>query len=129
MVTNCAAGGLVDATQHSPARGSLLLSSFPSMTVSFRVPSKTALVKQFIAEAGSSIVSVKFIKSDGSLRVIQFNPRDRQEIKGTGHALKSASTIRCRDFRIAREVGQGAWRSFDCERVVSIKAKGKELSL
>ncbi len=99
------------------------------MTVSFRIPSKTALVKQFIAEAGSSIVSVKFIKSDGSLRVIQFNPRDRQEIKGTGYALKNPSTVRCRDFTVARNAGQGAWRSFDCERVVSIKAKGKELAL
>ena len=99
------------------------------MTTSFRIPGKTALVKQFVAEAGSSIVSVKFIKADGSLRIIQFNPRDRQEIKGTGHALKNASTIRCRDFRIAREAGEGAWRSFDCERVVSIKANGKELVL
>lgn len=99
------------------------------MSVSFRIPSKTALVKQFIAEAGSSIVSVKFIKSNGSLRSIQFNPRDRQEIKGTGFALKSVSTVRCRDFRIAREAGQGAWRSFDCERVVSVKANGKELVL
>lgn len=99
------------------------------MTVSFRIPSKTALVRQFIKTAGSSIVSVKFIKADGTVRSIQFNPRDRQEIKGTGFALKSPSIVRCRDFRIAREAGQGAWRSFDCERVVSIKANGQELVL
>jgi hypothetical protein len=99
------------------------------MTVSFRVPSKTALVKQFIQAAGSSIVSVKFIKADGSVRTLQFNPRDRQEIKGTGHPLKAASIVRCRDFRIAREAGEGAWRSLDCERVVSMKANGKEMVL
>ena len=88
---------------------------------------KTSFIKKFIFEAGSSIVSVQFIKADGTVRKLQFNPRDSQEIKGTGHALKKPSIIRCRDFTIARNEGQGAWRSFDCERVVSIKANGKEL--
>ena len=85
---------------------------------------KTAFIKRFIQSAGSSIVSVEFRKADGSLRKLQFNPRDTQEIKGTGYALKVPSIVRCRDFSIARKDGQGAWRSFDCERVVSIKAKG-----
>lgn len=88
---------------------------------------KTPLVKQFIFNAGSSIVSVSFIKANGERRSLQFNPRDTQEIKGTGHALKATSIVRCRDFAIARKEGQGAWRSFDCERVVSIKANGQEL--
>ena len=86
--------------------------------------SKTSLIKRFIFDAGSSIVSVEFRKADGSLRKLQFNPRDTQEIKGTGYALKAPSIVRCRDFSIARKEGQGAWRSFDCERVVSIKANG-----
>ena len=86
--------------------------------------SKTDLVKSFIFDAGSSIVSVEFRKADGSLRKLQFNPRDTQEIKGTGYALKAPSIVRCRDFTIARTKGEGAWRSFDCERVVSIKANG-----
>jgi hypothetical protein len=88
---------------------------------------KTSIIKQFVFEAGSSIISVQFVKADGTVRKLQFNPRDSQEIKGTGHALKKPSIIRCRDFTIARNEGQGAWRSFDCERVVSIKANGKEL--
>lgn len=86
--------------------------------------SKTELIKSFIFDAGSSIVSVEFRKADGSLRKLQFNPRDTQEIKGTGYALKAPNIVRCRDFSIARKEGQGAWRSFDCERVVSIKANG-----
>ena len=90
---------------------------------------KTAFIKRFIQSAGSSIVSVEFRKADGSLRKLQFNPRDTQEIKGTGYALKAPSIVRCRDFSIARKDGQGAWRSFDCERVVSIKAKGVAISL
>lgn len=88
---------------------------------------KTSLIKQFIFNAGSSIVSVQFTKVNGEQRKLQFNPRDTQEIKGTGHALKAATIIRCRDFAIARKEGQGAWRSFDCERVTKIKANGKEL--
>jgi hypothetical protein len=88
---------------------------------------KTSLIKQFIFDAGSSIISVQFVKADGTLRKLQFNPLDSCEIKGTGHALKNPSIIRCRDFTIARNEGQGAWRSFDCERVVSIKSNGKEL--
>jgi hypothetical protein len=85
---------------------------------------KTSFIKRFIFNAGSSIVSVEFRKLDGTIRSLQFNPRDTQEIKGTGYALKAPSIVRCRDFSIARKEGQGAWRSFDCERVVSIKANG-----
>lgn len=98
---------------------------------------KTSIIKQFIFDAGSSIVSVQFTKLNGEQRSLQFNPRDTQEIKGTGHAgtghagtghaLKATSIVRCRDFAIARKEGQGAWRSFDCERVVRIKAGGQEL--
>jgi len=88
---------------------------------------KTALIKTFIHNAGSSIISVNFIKANGDRRSIQFNPLDAQEIKGTGYALKHASIVRCRDFTIARNEGAGAWRSFDCDRVVSIKAKGQVL--
>ena len=88
------------------------------------IPDKTAFIKSFIKNAGSRIVSVEFQKLDGTIRSLQFNPRDTQEIKGTGYALKAPSIVRCRDFTIARTKGESAWRSFDCERVVSIKANG-----
>jgi hypothetical protein len=90
--------------------------------------SKTDLIKRFIFDAGSSIVSVQFIKADGSLRSLQFNPRDTQEVKGTGHALKKPNIVRCRDFAVARKEGEGAWRSFDCDRVVKIQANGTTIS-
>jgi hypothetical protein len=88
---------------------------------------KTSIIRQFVCDAGSSIISVQFLKADGTPRSLQFNPRDTQEIKGTGTPSKKPSIIRCRDFTIARNEGQGAWRSFDCERVTSIKAKGRSL--
>jgi hypothetical protein len=106
---------------------------------------KTSRIKQFIFNAGHSIVSVEFIKADGSIRKLQFNPWDTKEIKGersrsdrskgtaepfhgTGTAVKKPSIVRCRDFSIARKDGEGAWRSFDCERVTSIKANGQTLA-
>jgi hypothetical protein len=87
---------------------------------------KTSFIRKFIANAGSSIVSVRFVKLDGSLRSVQFNPRDRQEIKGTGSPTTKASIIRCRDFRQAK-TGNAAWRSFDTERVISIQANGQHI--
>jgi len=95
-----------------------------SMTRVLLPQTKTDIVRQFIFDAGSSIVSVEFRKADGTIRKLQFNPRDTTEIKGTGNPTKNPSIVRCRDFSIARKEGQGAWRSFDCERVVSIKANG-----
>ena len=88
---------------------------------------KTDKIREFVRAAGSSIISVQFLKADGTPRSLQFNPRDTQEIKGTGTPSKKPSIIRCRDFTIARNEGQGAWRSFDCERVTSIKAHGRTL--
>ena len=87
---------------------------------------KTAFIQKFIANAGASIVSVKFVKLDGSLRSVQFNPRDRQEIKGTGKPTTKATIVRCRDFRQAKQ-GNAAWRSFDTERVISIQANGQHV--
>ena len=101
---------------------------FPMATI-LKPQTKTELVKQFIRDAGASIVSVEFTKINGEKRSLQFNPRDTQEIKGTGYALKNPSIVRCRDFAIARKEGQGAWRSFDCERVSCIKANGIVLHL
>jgi hypothetical protein len=87
---------------------------------------KTSFIQKFITNAGSSIVSVRFVKLDGSLRSVQFNPRDRQEIKGTGSSTTKASIIRCRDFRQAK-AGNAAWRSFDTDRVISIQANGQHV--
>lgn len=87
---------------------------------------KTIVIRQFIANCGSSIVSVTFFKKDGSVRNIQFNPADSSDVKGTGNLLNNQDIIKCRDFRKAKE-GNAAWRSFDCGRVISIKGRGQTL--
>jgi hypothetical protein len=103
-------------------------SPFASHRTMFKTQTKTDIIKRFICDAGSSIISVEFVKADGTIRKLQFNPRDTQEVKGTGHALKKPNIVRCRDFAVARKEGEGAWRSFDCERVVKIQAHGTVIS-
>jgi hypothetical protein len=85
---------------------------------------KATTIRNFLEISGSTIVSVQFMKKDGTLRKIQFNPKDRNEIKGFGPSTQSPNIIRVRDFKIAKNQGQGAWRSFDINRIVSITANG-----
>ena len=79
-------------------------------------------IRSLIEAAGSHFVSVHFVKADGSLRQLTFNPKHIGEIKGTGHALKDPAAIenivRCMD------IAKG-WRSFDCRRVVKMVVNGE----
>jgi hypothetical protein len=90
---------------------------------------KTTLIRTLIKNSGSTIISIEFVKKDGNTRKVQFNPLDRQELKGfssTTHA--NENIIRIRDFSIARKNRTGAWRSFDCSRVVSITTNGQKIT-
>lgn len=82
-------------------------------------------IREFLRQSGSTIISVKFVKKNGEIRKIQFNPMDRQEIVGTGINSTNPDIIRVRDFSVAKNNGNGAWRSFDCNRVISITANGQ----
>lgn len=83
-------------------------------------------IRDQIAQAGSSFVSVYFIKQDGTERQMTFNPLHFGEVKGTGHALKDPDAIlnivRCMDV-------QKGWRSFDCRRVFRMKVNGQVIDL
>lgn len=76
-------------------------------------------IKSLIDDAGSGFVSVTFIKKDGSERQMTFNPKDVNEIKGTGDTSKVDANI----FRV-RDNTKQAWRSFDARRVIKIKSRG-----
>jgi len=76
-------------------------------------------IKSLINDAGSGYVSVTFIKKDGSERQMTFNPKDVNDIKGTGDTSKVDANI----FRV-RDNTKQAWRSFDARRVIKIKSKG-----
>ena len=84
--------------------------------------SQATRIRELIEAAGSHFVSVHFIKADGELRQLTFNPKHIGEIKGTGHALKDPAAIqniiRCMDIA-------NGWRSFDCRRVCQMKVNGE----
>ena len=76
-------------------------------------------IRSLIASAGSTYVSVRFTKKDGSHRQLTFNPADHNDIKGTGDVSKVDENI----FRV-RDNKKQQWRSFDARRVISIKVRG-----
>lgn len=86
--------------------------------------SRSQTIREFLQSSGSTIISVEFVKKNGEIRKIQFNPRDRNEIVGIGTNNTNPDVIRVRDFKIARENGNGCWRSFDVNRVISITSNG-----
>jgi hypothetical protein len=79
------------------------------------MPFQPSRVRELIEEAGSRYVSVKFIKKDGTERQMTFNPKDVNDIKGTGTPTQDPNIVRVRDN------GKQAWRSFDCRRVNTIR--------
>ena len=87
--------------------------------------SRSEIIRSFLRAAGSTIISVEFIKKDGSFRKIRFNPRDRNEITGTGSRIQNPDIIAVRDLSIAKTQKTGAWRSFNVNKIVSIKSRGQ----
>ena len=99
---------------------------------------KASTVKQIIREARSTIVSVTFKKADGSIRVMSFNARHKEGIKGleaSESAQKAVATrkknnpdlINVIDMNVKRKTrnAEKSWRSFKCESVISVKSGGK----
>lgn len=84
------------------------------------------IIRRLIGDAGSTFVSVFFLKKDGTERKMTFNPRDFNEIKGTGHGCADPNIFRVREIN-NKEEGKTSWRSFDARRVVKISLKGKEV--
>ena len=81
--------------------------------------SRLERIRSLIESAGSTYVSVQFIKKDGSPRQLTFNPADHNDIKGTGDVSKVDENI----FRV-RDNTKQAWRSFEALRGTSIKVRG-----
>lgn len=86
------------------------------------------LIREFLQNEGSTIVSVEFTKKNGEIRTITFNPLDRNEIKGFGPSTNDPDIIRVRDMSIARQKGSGAWRSFNVNSVRRISSRGRTYS-
>ena len=76
-------------------------------------------IAKIIKESKAQFISVTFTKADGSQRQLTFNPKDINDIKGTGSPCTKPNIFRIRDVKL------GQWRSFDAARVVTIKANGR----
>jgi hypothetical protein len=85
------------------------------------------IIRQVITEAGSKMVSVTFIKQDGSERQLTFNPRHKGQILGTGNPIKDPEKAK-NVFRIM-DINLNEWRSFDARRVYRVKFQGKTVDL
>ena len=81
---------------------------------------------EIIEAAGSSFVGIEFVKKDGEHRTARFNPRDYNEIKGTGKPCSDPNVIRFREVH-NKEEKRTVWRSFHIDRLVKVTSKGKEL--
>jgi hypothetical protein len=89
---------------------------------------KAQIIKDAIAQAGSTFVSVYFHKKDGTIRQMTFNPKHHGIVLGTGNPLKDPGAIenivRCMDICAGGKTAAG-WRSFDCRRVFRMSVGGR----
>lgn len=79
----------------------------------------TERLSAILSKAGSQFVSVTFTKKDGSTRQLTMNPRHFLEVKGTGSPCTNPNIFRVVDIKLNQ------WRSFDADRVVSVKVAGQ----
>ena len=81
---------------------------------------------KIVEKNGSSFMGLVFLKKDGSPRDARFNPRDYNEIKGTGKPCSDPNVIRFREVH-NKEEKRTVWRSFHIDRLVKVTSKGEEL--
>lgn len=102
---------------------------------------KIAKVKSLLALAGSTMISVKFIKKNGEERKITLNPKTTKGVAGNNasevakkaivtYNKNNPNIVRCYDSQLAAkgEEPNKCWRSFSAESVLEIKVKGKTYS-
>ena len=80
---------------------------------------------EIVEKNGSSFMGLVFLKKDGSPRDARFNPRDFNEIKGTGKPCTDPNIFRFREVH-NKEEKKTVWRSFHIDRLVSVTSKGEE---
>lgn len=80
---------------------------------------------EIVEKNGSSFMGLVFLKKDGSPRDARFNPRDFNEIKGTGKPCTDPNIFRFREVH-NKEEKKTVWRSFHIDRLISVTSKGEE---
>lgn len=75
-------------------------------------------IRTVLDAAAGKLVTIQFLKKDGTARLMQFDPAEKGEIKGTGHVTPDPNIFRVVDSKL------GQWRSFDARRCTSIEVDG-----
>jgi hypothetical protein len=92
------------------------------------IEARRAQIRAVIGTAGSRFVSVVFVKKDGTLRVMRWNPADHRDIKGdaaTDAGKRANATRKANNPNLIRvqEVKKG-WRSVNLDRIIRIRVDG-----
>lgn len=80
-------------------------------------------IRTILDASAGKLVSVDFLKKDGSPRRLEFDPAEVGEIKGTGTVNTDPNIFRVVD----RKLGQ--WRSFDARRCTAVEVDGNSTIL
>ena len=82
-----------------------------------------------LATPKASIMSATNRKADGTIRVYVWNPLDHNDIKGTGHAVKSDHVKE--HLRRVRDLTYNPpqWRWIDTRTLIEIKVAGQIISV
>ena len=89
---------------------------------------KIEIVREITKAAGSSMCGALWVKkTTGEIRRATWNPRDFNDIKGTGKEKDPKSSIYCfRESQCKTDPDRKPrWRSFDAEWLLLLTSKGK----
>lgn len=77
-------------------------------------------IMQIIEAKGTKFATVKFIKADGSERVVNGLFKPTSKIVGSDKGMAQGEAMKARGQIPIYEVSSGSWKSFYADKVVSI---------
>lgn len=77
-------------------------------------------IMQIIEAKGTKFATVKFIKADGTERVVNGLFKPTSKIVGSDKGIAQGEAMKARGQIPIYEVSSGSWKSFYADRVVSI---------
>ena len=77
-------------------------------------------VAQMIEEKGTKIVTVTFIKADGTLRTVNGLFKPSSKLVGSDRGMAQGEAMKARGQVPVYEIASKQWKSFYADRVVSI---------
>lgn len=78
-------------------------------------------VKCLVKGKGSKIATVSFVKTDGSLRVVNGLFKPTSKMVGSERGMAQGAAMAARGQVAIWEIAQAKWKSFYADRVVEIK--------